>query len=239
MKDLIQTVRVEVSRPLIGDELLRETELLQDRREKRLLVDERQEQLDALIAERDAPPTEPKEPEDDPKLDAKIEKAQERLKDAQKELRRIERLQKKRAKERRIVLTVQVATFAGRMRQVQAAADAQRWARRKRLENAGLDPDDPELPLNADLKAALTSPQAEAWATMSAAATIIGAVARDDEGEPLVENFEWPQRIQDWVNVPNYIVEPVLSQSYACNPDWTPDWLASDVVVETADGPKN
>jgi hypothetical protein len=205
----LQTVRVEFVQPVVGEALFEE----EAKRRRQSELERKRDELDVEIA-------------------ALAEDAEEERKARLGERKSIEgalaKLKKELAqakKERTMAIVLQTATLGGRMRQVTALGRLEEWWREQKLKNLGVDPDDPEQPTDKELaEVSLTAKQSEDYWVMSMCCVLEGCVVRDEDGEPVVENFTWPKDIHDWTKVPGAFIEAALDQAYILNPSWKPDW---------------
>lgn len=204
----LDKVQVRVLKPLVGDELRKENELRQRR-------DDLERQLAAKKAELAKPDSVTPRmhlQEEYAELEAQRDQIQEELKE--------------RYRARTVTIDLQTASFGGRIRQMEAMAQVEEWLQERKRKNLGVPEGATEQPSREALQqAALTDQQREDYVVMSTCTALVGAVCRDDEGQPVCSNFDWPANMHRWTEVPAYIVEPALMQAYALNPSWAPDWL--------------
>ena len=204
-----QTVRVEYVQPVVGEARFEQEAKNRQRGE----LEDKLDSLDVEIAA----------------LAEDAEEERRRLlgdrKGVEGALAKLKKELAKDEKARSLAMVVTTATLGGRMRHVEALGWLSEWWHEQKLKNLGIDPDDPEQPSDEELAVVkMTGKQSEDYWVMSMCAVLEGAVLRDDDGEPVIENFTWPEDLHEWTEMPSAFVEPSLDQVYALNPAWRPDW---------------
>jgi hypothetical protein len=135
----------------------------------------------------------------------RIEEASVEVTDPAEAAAIVEEIEKELKKEIVVVLTV--ATLAGGYKRASAVQEAIAWIREQvGPENVEEAEDSGDLPADLGIS----------FMVLRSVADVIGCLVPDK-----CENFDVPENLIDWLQVPDYLLSPMIDTAWRLNPHWT------------------
>ena len=122
------------------------------------------------------------------------------------------------------LVVLEEATRAGNARRMRALGAARRWKLARLYDLMREDGHEDPKPEDAD-DYELLPEDAESYDILIQASAIIGSIV---PGE--CENFDVPENIEDWLEVPDWIFDPLLENAVLLNTHWTSGLVQKNLI---------
>ena len=83
------------------------------------------------------------------------------------------------------------------------------------------------LEIDGDVLKGLDVDTHHEWLAVWSACDVIGALVPE-----ACENWEPPERLEDWAELKDYIFQPLIRRTWELNPQWLNEWQEQQAIVE-------